>query len=127
MATASQVINRALKRLRVIGVGQSPTASETADCLEALNDMLFAWRADGIDLAHTTLLSTDALDVPDDHIEPIALNLARRIGGMFGASLSPDDAQLAQSGENMVRAYHFSIADLEDENPLSRDNLSETS
>ena len=127
MATATQVINRALKRLRVIGVGQSPTANETTDCLEALNDMLFAWRADGIELAHITLLSTDVLDVPDDHIEPIALNLAKRVGGLFGASLSADDAALAQSGENMIRAYHFSIADLESENPLSRDNLSESS
>ena len=127
MATASQVINRALKRLRVIGVGQSPMANETTDCLEALNDMLFAWRTDGIDIAHTTLISSTELDVPDDHIEPIALNLALRVGGMFGASLSQDDAMLARVGEAMLRAYHFSIADLESDNPLSRDNLSESS
>lgn len=124
MATASQVINRALKRLKVIGVGASPTANETTDCLEALNDMLFAWRIEGIDLAHTTLLSTDTLDVDDDHIEAIALNLAKRVGGMFGRELSKEDQQLALEGEMSLRAYHFSIADLEDDNPLSRSNLS---
>lgn len=123
MATASQIINRALKRLRVLGVGQSPTANETADCLEALNDMLFAWNANGIDLAHIALASSDALDVPDDHVEAIALNLARRIGGLFGASLSPQDEALAAEGEAMLRAYHFTLADLGSDNPLSRENL----
>jgi len=124
VATASQVINRALKRLKVIGVGASPTANETTDCLEALNDMLFAWRIDGIDLAHTTLLSSDAIDVDDDHIEAIALNLAKRVGGMFGRELSKEDQRLALEGEMALRAYHFTIADLEDDNPLSRSNLS---
>ena len=126
MATASQVINRALKRLRVIPSGGSPTSAETTDCLEVLNDMLAAWGINGIDLAHITLASGDTLDVPDDHIEPITLNLAKRLMGLFGtaATLSPEDLKLAIVGEESVRAYHFTIADLTDENPLSRDTLS---
>lgn len=124
MATALDVITRALKRLRVISSGEVPTAEESADCLEALNDMLFEWRIDGIDLAHVALVLTDTIDVPDDHVQALVLNLALRAGGMFGAQLAPADTALALSGEAALRAYHFTIADLSSDSPLSRTNLS---
>ena len=123
MATASQVITRALKRLRVLPSGTTQTSDETTDCLEALNDMLHEWSIDGIDLAHTTLLSTDALDVPDDHIGPIADNLAMRVADMFGAQVSQLLAMDAQAGKAALVAYHFTIADLTDDNPLGSSNL----
>lgn len=120
MATARDIITRALKRLRVLASGETPTSDEAADCLDALNDMLSAWAINGIDLAHLPLTLNDTLDVPDDHVEPITLNLARRAGGLFGASLSPDDAYLATEGEGMLRAYHFTIAEQSSDHPLSR-------
>lgn len=43
MTTANDIINRALRSLSVIGQGESADASQAADCLVALNDMISSW------------------------------------------------------------------------------------
>ena len=48
MATASDLITRALRRVRAIGKDQVLTADEAADALAELNDMLAEWRNDGL-------------------------------------------------------------------------------
>lgn len=109
MATALDIITRALRKIRVLASGESPTSEEADDCLNALNDMLVGWAINGIDLAHTDLALTDTLDVPDDHLEAIRMSLAERVAGDFGAQLSPTDMQIADQGRAAIRAYHFSI------------------
>lgn len=123
MATALDVITAAMKRLKILRSGGTPSASETADCLEALNDMLFEWRIGGPDLAAVTLESSDEIDVPDDHIQALKLNLAIRIANMFGASPTPFLITQAQNGYNALVAAHFTMQDLSDDNPLARCNL----
>jgi hypothetical protein len=122
--TVLEAVERALRRLRVIGLGKEPKAAEAAEGVTICNQMLHEWSIDGIDIAHTTLDSSDEIDVPADHESAIVLNLAKRMGGLFGAQLSPDDDLLAQRGRMALVAYHFSIADLRDENPQARNNLS---
>jgi hypothetical protein len=55
MATALEVITRALRRLKVYAAGEEVGAEDAEDCLTALNDMLSGWAINGIDLAHTAL------------------------------------------------------------------------
>ena len=43
MATANDIINRALRSLSVIGQGESADPEQAADCLVALNDLLASW------------------------------------------------------------------------------------
>lgn len=43
MTTANTIIARALRLLGVYGAGESASAVEAADCLEALNDMIAGW------------------------------------------------------------------------------------
>jgi len=43
MATALDVIKRSMRLIGALGDGENPTASEGADCLDALNGMLDAW------------------------------------------------------------------------------------
>jgi hypothetical protein len=123
MATALDIVTRALRSLRVLASGDTPSADEAADGLTALNDMLFAWRIDGIDLGHVALASSDTLDVPDDHLFTIRLSLAERLAGEYGAALSPDDLRAAELGRAALRAQYFSIQDLTSDNPLSSRNL----
>jgi hypothetical protein len=46
MATASDIINRSLRMLSVIGSGKSATASEASDALNILNAMIDSWSID---------------------------------------------------------------------------------
>jgi hypothetical protein len=120
MATALDIITRALRKIKVLASGESPSSEESADCLDALNDMLSAWSISGIDLAHTALALTDTLDVPDDHLEAIRLSLAERVADDFGAQLSPRDAMLAEEGRAALRAYHFSIKTIGIDHPAAQ-------
>lgn len=48
MATANDLIKRALRKGRCIGKDQTPTADESADALSELNSMLGKWRNEGL-------------------------------------------------------------------------------
>lgn len=48
--TATQIINRAMRHLGVLGQEEVPNASELADGLEALNVMVKFWQIEGINL-----------------------------------------------------------------------------
>lgn len=112
MATASDIVTRALRSLRVISSGETPTADESADGLTALNDMLAAWALDGIDLGHITLVAADELDVPDMHLQTIRLALAERLAGEYGAELAPADQIALSKGMTALQARYFSVPDL---------------
>lgn len=53
MATAGDLITRALRSLGVIGDGESPTANQYADGLVALNDLLSSWATDRLTVYRT--------------------------------------------------------------------------
>ena len=57
MATAGDQINRALRLLGVLAEGESPSTSETADSLAALNQMLDSWSTERLAVYSTTDLS----------------------------------------------------------------------
>lgn len=54
MATAGDQINRALRLLGVLAEGESPSASESADSLVALNQMLDSWSTERLAVFSTT-------------------------------------------------------------------------
>lgn len=119
MATALQLIERALRDLKVYANGETVSTADRDECLQVLNDMMAEWEITGIDLAHTSLAYTDTVDVPANHLNAIRRNLAVRIAPMFGAELTPVDVQLAQAGEQALRAYHFNIGTIGIDHPLT--------
>lgn len=121
--TALEVITNAMIKLRVLGVGKEPKAAEAEAGMTELNNMVAEWAIDGIDLALPDLELTDDLDLPTDHLSAITLCLAARLGGMYGAELSPIDAASLERRMDILRAYHFSIAQIGIDHPAALPNL----
>jgi hypothetical protein len=48
MATATEIATRALKRLSVVGAGETASAADVADMTAALNAMIASWEAEGL-------------------------------------------------------------------------------
>ena len=123
MAVTSDIVTRAMRSLRLLSSGEEPTADEMSDGIIALNDMLFAWRIEGLDIAHISLAENDTIDVPEDHLGTIRLALAARIGGEYGAELTPYDQMALDEGMKALRAYYLNLSDLVPDNPLAWRNL----
>lgn len=120
MATVNDEIARALHRLRVVAIGDDATSTEADYCLGEYNEMMHAFELDGMALAHIDQELTDTIDVPDNHLETIRLSLMERIAPAFGAQMDVNDRMKAELGRMALRAYHFSIAALGSDHPLSK-------
>jgi len=93
----SQIVNRALRLLRVLDVASAPSAVESQTMIEALNAMAYRWEANGLALGWVDVSAPDdTLPAPAEAHEALAYQLALRTGGEFGTSLSPRDEALAE-------------------------------
>lgn len=59
MATVRSICTSALSRLRVLGAGDTMSAEDGELAASELNDMLYGWAADGVDVQHQTLALGD--------------------------------------------------------------------
>jgi len=59
MATVRDIITQALKRIRVIASGETPQASDIADGLTALNQMMSGWATNGVNVLHNDYALAD--------------------------------------------------------------------
>lgn len=59
MATARDIVTRALKRANIIDATEQPSSSEAVDGLAALNAMMYAWANYSVPAHHADLALTD--------------------------------------------------------------------
>jgi hypothetical protein len=101
MATAQQLINRTLRLLGVKAEGQTATPEQSVGALDAMNDMLFAWRDQGVDLGHTALALGDTIPYQDDHLAAIRYSLAVELAPEYGR---PVQGEIAANQMKYFRA-----------------------
>lgn len=89
MATATEISTKALKRIRVIASGETPSAAETQDAIDALNAMIASWGAEG--------LSGDPLPLDAKYEAGIIAMLAVRLAPDYGKQ---PDAVLTRDANN---------------------------
>lgn len=111
MATAQEVVRRSLVLIGAIEAGESASAGEMKDGVAALNEMLFGWAAEGVDLVHNTLAQGDTLLVDDSFLEGIRFNLAVRIAPEYGATVPPRVDERAQSTFAAFQAHTLEFDD----------------
>lgn len=99
MAKVSEVITDALEDL-VVQAEEAPVEQDEAGAvIRTLNDMMFAYAADGIDIGYTQVSSTaDVLTVPDGAIFGIKKNLAIALASKYEVPVTPDLAAMAKRG-----------------------------
>jgi len=76
MATARDLINSAFRKGHVIAEGETAAAEQIVPALETFNDMLEAWRDDGLDLGLGTLTLDTVVAVDAGAHRAIKYNLA---------------------------------------------------
>jgi hypothetical protein len=119
MATASDIVTRALKLLAITAAGETPPAEDSADGLTALNRMMHGWKvSEGIDLGHSDVVLTDTITLPDDHLEAVEYNLAVRLSPIWQAPVPPAVAIEAMNGLTKLRALYTDAEEASLDNAL---------
>lgn len=93
MATTLDIIQRALRKAKVLSHGATAEAEDAAPALEDLNMMLAAWMLAAVDITHVALALTDTFPLADEFEEGTVYMLASRIvvDFAFPANFDPDD------------------------------------
>lgn len=104
MSEVIKTVSRALRLLRVIDPNESPEAEQVTGAIDALNDMMQRWEANGLALGWSAVEApTDVLPVPLEAEEAVAFNLAIVLRPEYGVAIDPDVYQRAEDGLNALR------------------------
>lgn len=101
MATAAQIATRALRRIRVIGADDTPSAADIDAATEALDAMIASWEAGA--------LSGDVLPLDSRFEQGIIAMLAVRIAGDYGKAPDAVLVRDAEAGERAISGAFFAV------------------
>ena len=108
MATASQIIRRALRLIGAMDASEALQANDAQDALETLNAMLAEWHEAQIGLPDYNLSSiTDTLSTDAADREAIAYQLAIRVAPEYGLAIPPAVGVLAEQTMARLRLRYF--------------------
>lgn len=93
MTKVSDIISRAYRKIGVEGSGQSITNEESRNALDALNDMMHAWKLAAVDIEHSDLAATDDFPLLPEFREGTVYMLASRLSHDFSfpVGFDPDE------------------------------------
>ena len=103
MATNQEVIDRAGMELGIIEDSDSMSATDSADALTVLNEMMAEWRYSGKDFnwfSQDTL--GDTIPIPDWAKSGVISNLAVKCGPVFRAPVTSELSVQANKGNHII-------------------------
>jgi hypothetical protein len=120
--TIGELVTRALQLAGVVGMNRAPSASEMDDGIDTLNEMLFSWALDGMDLGWQTAVQTDNVLVDDAYIKGIRYGLAVELAGAHGIlnELPRSVIETADNEQAKIRAALFEVDNLRADDGLLR-------
>ena len=110
MATSTDVIRGALRLIGVLAIGQTPTAAEMSQALDALNDMLATWPDQGVDIDPSPVGLGEDLGYPSNHIAPIRYSLALELATEYEKPVSQVLAMKQNRYFRGLQAYYAAPA-----------------
>lgn len=84
--TAQQMIDSALLLIGRLATGESAGATESADCLRVMNQMLESWKNEGLPVDRIASLAT-TIGFPAGYHQAIRFNLALRLASEYGVQV----------------------------------------
>lgn len=115
MATAGDIVNRALRLLGVVGIGYAAAAEEMQEGLAAFTAMMAAWENEGVYLgpiAGDPLAVATDIPLPPSHEEALQYNLAKRLAGEYGRALKPEQLEIAENGFRALQAAYAEVPEM---------------
>ena len=107
---AQDIIKRAFRILGVIASGEAGDANEFDDALSVLNSLLAEWRGKSIMLPDYTVETINTvMNLPLSDKEAVSHQLAKRMAGEFGATLSPESLEAANESWQALQHRYFVV------------------
>jgi len=122
MATNLDIITTAFRIINIINENEPPSSELAAEGLEAMNDLLADWEADGIELGYfpQTVLA-DTSPIEDKDLRGVKFNLAGELAGRKGSPISAASVLIAQTSfERLSKGTSEIIENSFDHLPSSR-------
>ena len=108
--TNQALIDQALGQLGIVENSEAASATDSADTMTYLNQMMAEWKVSGKDLdffAQDDL--TDTCPIPDWAEHAVMNNLARYVAPLFRVPLPQEVAVLAAQGDNVISRTLFNL------------------
>ena len=110
--TVQTKINRAFRLSGILAKGQTLDSDDSADALEALNDMLANWATDyGAPVSSGGLALSDSFPYDSADERAIVYNLAMELYPEYGAPINPIVAGVAEETLNRIKARYMDVPD----------------
>ena len=127
MPTNAVIITDALQEIQVVADGQTASASELADGLTELNQMMAVWAVDDMDVCYFPQdTASDACPIPIWAEQAVKANLAINLCSIFGIAVRAETAKRAINGAEFIAKTVINAklegADM-DTMPLGKTNL----
>ncbi len=116
--TAAELVTRALKLAGILGTAAAPTASVMSDGIATLNEMLFSWATNGMDIGHQTVERESPMLVDDAFLKGIRYCLAVELTNEYGMPADPVTVQIALDEQANIRAALIDIDTLQCDDAL---------
>lgn len=111
MSTNTEIITDALRLLKVLAEGETPSAEQASDALRRMNQMLATWEVDGVVLGYFAQSdSTTTCPVPDWAEKGVMGMLAIELAPEYGAQISQEAAKVADDGYSLILRRVMTLA-----------------
>jgi len=103
VSTNTEIVSDALRTLKVLAEGATPTAEQASDALRRLNQMLATWEVDSIVLGYHAQTDPSATcPIPDWAEKGVAGMLAVELAPEYAATLSLEAAKAVGDGYEVI-------------------------